>query len=59
MSRKTDDIAQMAAKARDWFKSDAGQNELRTLFETTEKAKQELSEATRVDVDSLKKPVTL
>lgn len=59
MSRKTDDIAQMAEKARDWFTSDAGQRELRALFESTEQAKQELSEATRVDVESLKKPVTL
>ena len=47
---------QMPDKAGNWIKSDAGQDELRTLFETTEKAKQELSEDTRVDVDSLNKP---
>ena len=59
MSHKTDDIAQMVAKAKDWFTSEAGQRELQALFEKTEEAKQELSEATRVDVDSLPKPVTL
>ncbi len=59
MSRKTDEIAQMAEKARDWFTSETGKQELQTLFKKVEEAKLELSEATRVEIDSLTKPVTL
>lgn len=61
MSRKSDDVTVrvMAEKAKDWFTSEEGKRELEELFKRAEEAKQELSEASRVELDSLNKPVTL
>lgn len=60
MTRKTTETAErMAEKAKNWFVSEKGQNELREIFKRTEEAKTELAEASRVDLNSLNKPVTL
>ena len=60
MSHKSDDqVGQAVENAKEWVASKSGQQELQRLFQSTEEAKQELSEATRVDVDSLTRPVTL
>lgn len=56
---KNQSVKRMAEEVRNWLRSTQGQNELRELLKRTEAIKRELAGASRVDLDSLNKPMTL
>lgn len=51
-------VQQMAEKAKRWLASEKGQREFKKIIKQTQRAKDELAEASRVDLSSLNKPVT-